>query len=276
LIGGSLLRAVKVAFPEIALAAWGRRQEVVDRIVAEGRASFASTDMGEVVTGADLIVLALPVEFMAAAVEKFPPLTDDCGNPGGKVIVTDVGSVKASVVAELTPLVEERGGVFVGSHPMAGSEKSGMEFASAELFQEAPVIVVSASDEYQRETDAVARFWAGLGGFVSRMSADQHDRMVAAISHLPHVVASALARNVFQNQREALPYAAGGFRDTTRIASSAADMWSGILMENREAIREQLDRFAGEMEEWRSILQSGDREKLRRFLSQASEGRESV
>ncbi len=270
MIGGSVLKALRTDFPDVGLRVWGRRQEAVDRIAGENLAELASVDIAAVVDGADLIILALPIEFMAGIVKSFPDLSD------GKVIVTDVGSVKKSVVDELTPLVEEKGAVFIGSHPMAGSEKTGMEFATADLFKEAAVFVTPVSEEHFSETKAVAEFWEGLGGIVSLMPPDQHDQMVAAISHLPHVVASALAKSVLENEADALPFAAGGFRDTTRIASSAAEMWSGILMDNSEAVQLQLGRFLDEVEEWKTVLESNDREKLRRFLTRAGECREKV
>ncbi len=274
MIGGSLLKGVRAVWPEVELRAWSRRQDAVDEILAGNLAGGASLNVAEVVEGADLIILALPIEYMAGVVEAFPDLSADGGT---KVIVTDVGSVKKSVVAELTPMVAAKGGVFVGSHPMAGSEKTGMEFATADLFEEAAVIVTPHSSEgFEEETKAVTQFWAALGGVVSLISPDEHDQVVAAISHLPHVIASALAKSVFENEAGALPFAAGGFRDTTRIASGAAEMWSGILMNNREAVQTQLVRFLDEIGEWKTVLESGDRERLRNFLTKAGECRERI
>ncbi len=276
MIGGSLLKAVRAVSPDVELRVWSRRQDAADEILAGHLAQMASVDVAAVVEGADLIVLALPIEYMADAVAAFPDLATASSVGGEKVIVTDVGSVKNSVVEELTPLVAEKGGVFIGSHPMAGSEKTGLEFATADLFESAAVFVTPHIEGFHRETKAVSDFWAGLGAVVSLIAPDEHDQMVAAISHLPHVLASALAKSVFENEADALPFAAGGFRDTTRIASGAAEMWSGILMDNREAVQLQLDRFSNEIEEWKTVLESGDREKLHGFLAKAGECRERI
>lgn len=245
--------------------AWVRRAEAADSIRESGLADRAGTDLDEAVGDADLVVLAMPVEVMGATLERCPVFRGT--NP---VVVTDVGSVKGSVVETLPPLAAARGASFLGSHPMAGSEKTGIDYATDNLFEGAPVILTPGQTGEESVIGDLTRFWTGLGARVSIMPAAEHDRLVAGISHLPHLVASALVNSVLGERPEAANYAGGGFRDTTRVASGAADMWSGILEENRDAVIDELDRYLVELTKWRDALGALDRETLRAFLSRAS------
>ncbi len=271
LIGGSLLKAVRKYSPSIELRAWARREEAVEELRASGSADFASTGIAEVVAGADLAILCMPVGAMADAVSDFPE-----ASPGERLLVTDVGSVKQSVVNSVESIVQKKGGSFIGSHPMAGSEKSGMEFAEAELFQEAPVILTpgNSDGETLSQVSALTDFWESLGSRVSRMSPPEHDELVASVSHLPHVVAAVLVNTILGARSNAGQYAGGGFRDTTRIAGGHAGMWTGILMENREAVLGQLNAFSSELEKWKEAIGKLDTDELRSFLTRASSLRE--
>ncbi len=263
LIGGSILKAVQKFLPDVSLRAWARREEAADWIRNEGLAEVVSTQIPEVVNQADLVILAMPVDFMADAVQQFPQLSAD-------VIVTDVGSVKAKVVDELEPLVSEKGGCFIGSHPMAGSEKTGIEFATEDLFVGAPVIVTEPKNKnHAGRITNVQNFWQALGGDTTVLSAEKHDEAVAAISHLPHVIAAALARKVDSDFPDSLPLAAGGFRDTTRIAGGDAEMWRGILESNRSSVISQMEAFREEFDDWLEILRNSDSDRLLALLQEA-------
>lgn len=266
LIGGSLLRALRERNPEVLLSAWARRPESVEELRSyPGLVDDASTDLNEAVAGAELVVLAMPTCHMGAVVsgiERFDPVD------GQTVIVTDVGSVKGPVVREVGPLVLARGGRFLGSHPMAGSEKKGLRHAEPDLFEGAAVILTPEEPGDPGEQQ-LTRFWCGLGGVVTSLPASRHDELVAGISHLPHLAAAALVRSVLSWEPGAAALSGGGFRDTTRVAGGPEEMWADILTDNREAVMLRLAALVEELEIWRSALESFDREALRDLLGEA-------
>lgn len=267
LIGGSVLRAIRAKHPGTRLSAWARRPEAVaELLAAPGLVESASTDVNEAIAGADCLILAMPTGNMAEVVAQMAPFP-----PGSQVLVTDVGSVKAPVVREIGPLVSERGGIFIGSHPMAGSEKKGLAFADASLFEKAAVIL-TPGDGIGSDDPSLGRltlFWEDLGGIVTLLDPARHDELVGAISHLPHLVAAALARSVLSRVPEAAPLSGGGFRDTTRVAGGPEGMWAGILADNHLAVSEQLGELIRELELWKEALDTLDRERLLSFLSEA-------
>ena len=264
LIGGSLLRALRARCPGTSLTAWARRPEAVEEIRREpGLVDLASTVVDEAIEGADCLVLAMPTGHMAAVVGQMATFS-----AGSQVLVTDVGSVKAPVVREIGPLVRERGGVFIGSHPMAGSEKKGLAYADAELFQNAAVVLTPEEDG-STLLPRLETFWTKLGGVVTTLSPERHDELVAGISHLPHLVAAALARSVLAWEPGAVSLSGGGFRDTTRVAGGPEEMWADILSDNREAISLRLAAYLAELQTWKDALDTLDRDRLRDLLSEA-------
>ncbi len=271
LIGGSVLRAVRQRDPGVTLTAWARRPEAVAELLESGAADFASTSLPEAIAGADALILAMPIGHMAAAVRQI----DALAGPDGPVHVTDVGSVKGSVVCEIGGLVRERGGIFLGSHPMAGSEKKGLGHADPDLFEGAAVILTPEADA-AGEVELWSAFWQGLGGIVSVMSPDRHDDIVAGISHLPHLLAAALVRSVLGPEPGAVGLSGGGFRDTTRVAGGPEEMWAGILGDNATAVSAQLSAFQKELGAWKDALDRLDTEALRGFLSEARRLRETL
>lgn len=274
LIGGSVLRAIRAKHPGTRLSAWARRPEAVaELLAAPGLVESASTDVNEAIAGADCLILAMPTGNMAEVVAQMAPFP-----AGSQVLVTDVGSVKAPVVREIGPLVAERGGVFIGSHPMAGSEKKGLAFADASLFEKAAVIL-TPGDGIGWDDPSLGQltcFWEDLGGIVTLLDPARHDELVGAISHLPHLVAAALARSVLSRVPEAAPLSGGGFRDTTRVAGGPEGMWAGILADNHLAVSEQLGELIRELEMWKEALDTLDRDRLLSFLSEARSLRGSL
>jgi prephenate dehydrogenase len=264
LIGGSLLRALRVHSPGTSLTAWARRPEAVEELRREpGLVDLASTVVDEAIEGADCLVLAMPTGHMASVIGQMGPFP-----AGSRVLVTDVGSVKAPVEREIGPMVREHGGVFIGSHPMAGSEKKGLAHADAGLFQGAAVVLTPG----EGDADLLARleaFWTRLGGVVSHLSPERHDELVAGISHLPHLVAAALARSVLAWEPGAVSLSGGGFRDTTRVAGGPEEMWADILSDNREAVSLRLAAYLSELQTWKDALDTLDRNRLRDLLSEA-------
>lgn len=267
LIGGSVLRAVRQRDPGIPLAAWARRPEAVAELLDSGAADAASTSIPEAIAGADAIVLAMPIDHMAAAIRQIDSLEG--------VHVTDVGSVKGSVVREIGSIVRERGGCFLGSHPMAGSEKKGLSHADPDLFEGAAVILTPEPGD-ESEVAPWTAFWERLGGIVSVMSPDRHDGIVAGISHLPHLLAAALVRSVLGPEPGAVGLSGGGFRDTTRVAGGPEDMWAGILTDNAAAVSAQLEALLTELGAWKDALDHHDSEALRAYLAEARRLRETL
>jgi len=278
LLGGSLVRAVadrsrgleSPGRPEVRV--WGRRPEPVEQLRADGEAALASTNLAEVAEGADLIILATPIGVMADLTRQLI----ESGAIGDGVVVTDVGSVKASVVKDLEAPIAEAGGIFIGSHPMAGSEKTGLEHASADLFEGAACLVTPTADSDSAALERVEKFWQWLGGRTTRLSPEAHDRTVAGISHVPHLVAALLVETALGQNSEAGAFAGGGFRDSTRIAAGAPDMWAEILLENRDAVREALADFHRLTGESLAFLDDWKKEDLRRLLADAKARRDEL
>jgi len=240
---------------------------------SQGLVDFASDKVNETIEGADCVILAMPTGFMGEVVAQM-----DAFPAGQRVLVTDVGSVKAPVVREIGPLVEARGGHFLGSHPMAGSEKKGLCYADASLFEGAAVILTppGAVEDQGEDLRNLTAFWESLGGVISILTPEKHDELVAAISHLPHLVAAALVRAVLSREPGAGSLSGGGFRDTTRVAGGPEEMWTGILTDNREAVSRQLGQFIRELESWKEALDVLDRDRLLSFLSEARRLRETL
>ena len=265
LLGGSLALAIRQAWPTVEVRMWGRREEAVAEVLKRGIADFASTNVGEVVQDASLVVLATPVVVMEqVSIAMVGRLTRDA-------VVTDVGSVKGSLVNMLEPLFSSAGIPFVGSHPMAGSEQTGITAARADLFQGATCILTPTAQTIPSALARVQAFWSALGCRLLSMTVEEHDRKVARISHLPHAVAFALVRAALQADPAAADCAGNGFRDTTRIAGSDPDLWSGILLENQAEVVAALQDAVTDLQDLLAIVHGADKEQLRHYIAEAQE-----
>lgn len=272
LIGGSLVLAIRSRWPDCKLRCWARREEAVVSLRERfGDSLAASTSVPEMVDGAECVILAMPTGSMAGVVAKMNPFPDS-----HEIVVTDVGSVKGPVQHEIGAMVTALGATFVGSHPMAGSEKSGLDHADGDLFESAAVIMTPEATHSEVLVSRLQQFWEGIGAVVSLMTPAAHDELVARISHLPHLVAAALVRSMLKENPEAAKLSGGGFRDTTRVAGGLESMWTGILADNHEAVSGQLSSLIFELESWKVALDTLDREQLQRFLSEARELRETL
>jgi prephenate dehydrogenase len=187
-----------------------------------------------------------------------------------------VGSVKGSVVRELEPLFASTGAHFIGSHPMAGAEKTGVSAANAELFSKAVCAVTATAASNASALQRVEEFWRGVGALPIRMSAEMHDDLVSRSSHLPHVVAAELANYVLSpvHPREQGMLCANGFRDTTRIASSSPEMWRDICLANRENLSRVLGVFIEDLQEFQIALDQADTKAIEEFFTEAKQRRD--
>jgi len=229
-----------------------------------------TTDLEAGVDGADCVVLAATVLANERLLE-----TIWSSAPGG-ALVTDVGSTKRGIVAVAERLAAGRPLGFLGSHPMAGSEKSGWQVARADLFRGATVIVTPTDATEPRAIKGVTALWEALGARVAALDPETHDRTVAAISHLPHVAAWALVDAVGRFEPGALAFAARGFRDTTRIAASDPPMWRDVLLANADAVRASLVAFRAALDELERLLAAGDGAGIEALLARLKTLREGV
>lgn len=265
LLGGSLLHDARaLGFGE--LRVWARRQESLDEVRALGLADFVSTDPVAVAAGANVLVLCVPVGGMKRLAEQL--IT---ARPAADAIFTDVGSVKGMVMQTVAPVFAAAGLHFAGSHPMAGSERTGLSAARAGLYQGAACILTPPPGSSPEVMERLSRFWRWLGCRPSLMDAAQHDEVVARISHLPHVAAVLTALVALRGDRDRAQYAAGGLRDTTRVASGDPGMWREILEENREAVLCALRDLGGAVAEFQAALEGGDSTLLLARLEEAKE-----
>lgn len=269
LLGGSLALALRTRMPQVHVRLWGRRQEPLEYALASGAAHAVSTRLEDVVREADLVVLATPVGVMPRLAEAMLPAL----KPGA--LVTDVGSVKGCVHQTVGSALTRAGAAFIGSHPMAGSEKQGMEHASAELFQGSTCILTNDEHVHEDMLLLLQRFWERVGCHCIRMKAPDHDSSVARISHLPHVLSALCVHGALDGGDVELLglVSAGGFRDTTRVSMGEPSMWAEILAENAPAVLERLEEVLSQLGSVRERLASGDKEALRAWLKAAGENR---
>lgn len=272
LIGGSLARILRDRGEVGEVVGIGRQAPNLRRAVELGVIDRYTHDPCEGVLGADLVFLATPVCSIASILAGIAPFL----SPG--CVVTDGGSVKEAIVSTGESLMPV-GAHFVGGHPIAGTEDSGVEASFATLFQGKRCIVTPTirTDPYALER--VVRMWEVAGSEVVRMDAAKHDRIVAAISHLPHMVAYSLVNAVGGYDRfdeSILSYSAGGFRDFTRIASSDPAMWRDIALMNRSAVLEMMNFFSRYFDRLRSLVESADGAGLEDFFAQSKKSRDSI
>ncbi len=192
-------------------------------------------------------------------------------------IVTDVGSVKAGVVRELESLIQKSGAHFVGSHPMAGAEKTGVAAARENLFENAVCVLTPTKKSNANTVRKLEQFWKSLGARVLKLDAAQHDLLVSRTSHLPHVVAATLANLVLNPAHPPAQAAlcANGFRDTTRIASGSPEMWRDIALANRKNISRSLDAFISDLQKFQRTLKKSDAKAVSKFFATAKSRRDN-
>jgi prephenate dehydrogenase len=266
LLGGSLLMALRARQPQTRLQVWARRAESLEPIHQQGLADVAGTDPEVIAQGADLIVLCTPVGAMSALAQSFPASL----NPG--TIVTDVGSVKASIHRQMAPLAEGRF-LWLGSHPMAGSEQSGIQAARASLFEGSLTLLTPDASTHADAIPVLEEFWKSVGSRTIQCSPGEHDRRVALISHLPHLLAAILVNSA---DPEARSVAGPGFRDVTRIAAGPPAMWTEILLENKEAVLQALNHLEAGSLAARRALERGDPTEITTLLDKACQSRRSL
>jgi len=259
LIGGSLGMAMRKRALARRVVGIGRRQSSLERALALGAIDEATLDIRAGVADAELTILATPVGKMVRLAGAAKPSLSRGS------LLTDVGSTKARLVRELEQLAGDAFR-YVGSHPMAGSEKRGVQEASGDLFDGALCFLTPTARTERRALEALTELWQALGARVRITDPAEHDRVVAYASHLPHLVAAALV-NV--TTPDAMTCVGAGFRDTTRVASGAPRLWADVCLQNRERILEAVENFASEVRTLRDILARGAEPDLLAWLESA-------
>jgi len=266
MIGGSIGRALRARRLATKVIGIGRSQASLDVAKRTGCVTEVSTDVAAA-AAADLVVVAAGV----AAIPGLLDAIDAVVRPG--TLLTDAGSTKASIVAGWERRRRSRRGRFVGGHPIAGSHRRGPAAADGDLFAGRVTVVTPARSTPAADADAIGDFWSAVGSTVFMMPPKEHDRILAATSHAPHIVAAALAA---ATPESTLAFTAGGWRDTTRIAAGDPDLWADILLDNAGGVGDAMKRFAVAAERLLAAIERGDRRRLVDLLSRAKGTRDAV
>ncbi len=256
-MGASLCADLKEAGFAATLTGVDSDPAAVDYCVSQGIVDEGFTDAALVPSAAGICVLAVPVERMGSAVEAFFSVSRE------GVVVTDVGSVKSPVIKSVQKALPP-GAEFVPAHPVAGDEKHGARSFKKGIYKGKPVVITGGAQDAVR---TVERMWEKTGAVTVRMDSEEHDRLFAFISHLPHVCAYSLAAAAASGGKGGgFPLSGGGLKDTTRIAMSDPALWAGILLENSEPVLEAIEVFSRAVEETASAVRAGDRDALVKIL----------
>jgi cyclohexadieny/prephenate dehydrogenase len=273
LVGGSIALAAQRGKLVGHVAVASRTSETLTRAKALGLGDSFHADPADAVRDADLVILCTPVGVVGAVTKAIAPAL----KPGA--IVSDVGSVKASVVAQMKPHIP-KGVHFVPAHPVAGTEYSGPDAAFAELFDNRWCILTPPSGTDPAAIETLAAFWRGLGANVETMSAEHHDLVLAITSHVPHLIAYNIVGTAADletvTEGEVMKFSAGGFRDFTRIASSDPTMWRDVFLNNREAVLEMLGRFMEDLTALQRLIRYGEGDKLFDLFTRTREIRRGI
>ncbi|HHH42765.1 MAG TPA: prephenate dehydrogenase/arogenate dehydrogenase family protein [Gammaproteobacteria bacterium] len=271
LIGGSLARALRAAGYVGEVVGASRNAAHLQKAQDLGVIDHYDTDLASAVKDADMVLVSVPLGAMEAV---FAAIQDALGPDA---VVTDAGSAKASVVAAVQAATGETPAWFVPGHPIAGTEQSGVEASFPELYQGRRVILTPTEQTDAAATRKVRAMWEAAGAVVKEMEVGHHDEVLAATSHLPHMLAFALVESLarMSEQREIFEYAAGGFRDFTRIASSDPVMWRDICVANRDALLAMLKSFRGDLDDLSAAIEKRDEDRILAIFQDAKAARDA-
>jgi len=270
LIGGSLARALREAGEVGEVVGCDLSIDNLQRAMDLRVVDRFSTDVGEAVEGADVVFLAVPLGAMRATFEAMK------GHLKPGVVLTDGGSAKGSVVEDCKAVFGEIPAGLVPGHPIAGTENSGVDASFKELYQNRRIILTPIEGGDPQALELVRKMWRACGARVTEMELKHHDEVLAATSHLPHMLAFGLVDTLarMEENDEIFRYAAGGFRDFTRIASSNPVMWRDVCVANREALSDMMEHYIQEMSDLARIIRDGDSEQLFDIFTRAKAARD--
>ena len=274
LIGASMAHGIKRDHPDYEILGYNRSQASRDIALERGMIDRATDNFASFAPLADIIILSLPIQQTLDFIEKLASLDLKEG-----VIISDAGSTKSAIVATAEKCFADKPVRFVGAHPMAGSHKTGAASADVNLFENAYYIFTPSSLTTQDTLEEMKGLLSGLHARFIEIDATEHDRVTSQISHFPHILASGLMEQTASYAEEhemARRFAAGGFRDMTRIAESEPGMWTSILLSNRETIIERIEDFKGRLDEIEQAISKGDENQIWNFFNQAREQRQAM
>jgi prephenate dehydrogenase len=269
LIGGSFALGLKSAEQVEEVVGFGRSLSTLTQALDLGIIDRVGANAGQEVADADLVLIATPVGQMAEIMARIAPYL------GPETVVTDGGSTKSDVVAVARSAFGDRIGQFVPAHPIAGAENSGAGAARADLYREKKVVLTPLPENPVLAVARVRSAWEWCGALTHELDPGEHDRIFAAVSHLPHLLSFALVNDLAlrENRDLLFSYAASGFRDFTRIAASHPEMWRDICLANRVALLDELDRYRAQLDGLHDALQRGDGEALEKTFTVARSAR---
>ena len=266
LIGGSLALAIKEKKLAKEITGVSRRKSTIDRAIKNKIVDFATLDLKSGVKDSDLVIISTPVLKIAEIAKSIAPFLRK------GAILTDAGSTKRCVVKDIEK-AKLKDIYFVGSHPIAGSEKSGIKYADKDLFKRACCILTKTKNTDPKAVAMLKKFWGRLGMRVVIMPPDTHDRLLSRMSHLPHAVSVSLANSA---GKDGLKFAAGGFKDTTRIASGEPELWKDIFFTNRDNLIKDIKILKKELLKIETALKSNNSRAILKLLSRAKSIRDSL
>jgi len=270
LIGGSLAQALRSAAYVREIIGYGRDVANLEKAVSLGVIDSYAPSIAEAVRDADMVVVAVPLGAMQSCFSEM------VGHLAEDVVITDVGSAKASVVAAASAAFGELPSGFVPGHPIAGTEKSGVEASFPSLYRGRRVIVTPLPSSSAEAVAKLVSMWNETGAQTEEMSVERHDEVLAATSHLPHLLAFGLVDSLcsMDESEDIFRFAAGGFRDFTRIASSDPVMWRDICLSNREALLKVLQQYGNDLSQLMSLVSEGDGAALEKTFASAKAARD--
>lgn len=271
LIGGSVALAIKKAGSNAQIVGVGRNPENLSTAIELGVIDIATHNVAEALKDADVVLIAAPVAQTPAILNAIKP------HLAGTTVVTDAGSTKSDVLACAKEILGSQFSQFVGGHPIAGAEKSGVTAATADLYLNKNVVLTPTSETNAQHIQSVRLLWQACGANVSEMPAETHDGIFAAVSHLPHLLAFALVDEVASrpNAEQLFGFAASGFRDFTRIAGSHPEMWRDISLANKTALLSEITAYQKELSHLKQLLEKNDSDNLYALFERASVARNS-
>lgn len=270
LLGASLAKAIRKQNLANSIRIWARRKATLDSCIKEKWCDGIEVDLLKSVNGSNLVIICTPVDSISEIITRIAPIIER------NALVTDVGSVKEIICQVAKESFDNSKGKFIGSHPMAGSEKSGMEFADENLFQGRSCIVSKLNDQDKQELEVISEFWRRLDMSVYELSACEHDQAISYFSHLPHFLSSTLAKSLGHKPDKWKNISGMGLKDTTRIAEGDPELWKQIFLMNKNNILQAVDEWERSLNEIKLYLKDGKSEKIYSFLKDGKNFRKQL
>ncbi len=271
LIGGSLARALREAGAVGEVIAYDKSEEALEKALALGVADRIETEATKAAEEADIIILATPITVMAEIMAEILPIIKE------DAVISDVGSTKGSVIREVERVVGRLPARFVPAHPIAGTEKHGVENSFATLFYDRRTLIIPHIGNNHEAVTRIHNMWQAAGSITEEMGVKHHDQVLAATSHIPHLLAYSTVDTLanLDDRAEIFRFAAGGFRDFTRISASDPNLWADICLQNRESILQVLVAYQNKLDLLKGALEEEDRDTLYEVFSRAKHARDN-